>query len=73
MKRVHIGFLATAAGTVLAPVAAFADETESAAGADILIPKPAEFIPALAIFLIILFLLSKFAWPKVLEMLEKRE
>ena len=73
MKRVHIGFLATAAGTVLAPVAAFADETESAAGADILIPKPAEFIPALVIFLIILFLLSKFAWPKVLEMLEKRE
>ena len=73
MKRLHISLLACAAGTVLAPAAALAEEAESAAGADILIPKPAEFVPALVIFLVILFLLSKFAWPKVLEMLEQRE
>ncbi len=54
------------------PVIALAEE-ESGAGIDILIPKPAEFIPALIAFLIILLVLVKLVWPPVLEMMEKRE
>ena len=46
--------------------------TESG-GADILIPKMAEFVPALLIFLIIWFLLAKFVWPKVISVLDARE
>ena len=73
MKQVRMTFAAMAAMTVAAPVAAFAEESESAAGADILIPKLGEFVPALVIFLIIWALLAKFAWPVVLNMLTKRE
>ncbi len=53
------------------PVSAYAEE--SAGGADILIPKMAEFIPALIAFLIILILAVKIAWPQVLSTLEERE
>lgn len=61
-----------AAGAVLAtPVVAFAEE--SAVGPDILIPKMAEFIPALIAFLVILAVLAKLVWPPVLEMMEKRQ
>ena len=61
-----------AAGVVLAtPVVAFAEE--SAVGPDILIPKPAELIPALIAFVIILLVLAKLVWPPVLEMMEKRQ
>ena len=55
------------------PAPVLADEAESAVGADILIPKMAEFIPALIAFLIILAVLSKLVWPSVLEMMEKRQ
>ena len=61
-----------AAGVVLAtPALAFAEE--SAVGPDILIPKPAELIPALIAFVIILLVLAKLVWPPVLEMMEKRQ
>ena len=61
-----------AAGAVLAtPVVALAEE--SAVGPDILIPKMAEFIPALIAFLVILAVLAKLVWPPVLEMMEKRQ
>ena len=53
------------------PVIALAEE--SAVGADILIPKPAEFIPALIAFLIIWAVLAKLVWPQVLQMMEKRQ
>lgn len=53
--------------TVAVPVSAFAE-----GGIDILIPKPAEFIPALIAFLIIWFILAKFVWPKVLGMMDER-
>ena len=46
---------------------------DSAVGAEILIPKPAEFIPALIAFLIIFVILAKFLWPSVLQMMEKRQ
>lgn len=72
MKKFHIGIAACTASVLLAPAAAFAEESTSS-GAEILIPKPAEFIPALIIFIIIWALLAKFAWPRVLDMLEKRE
>ena len=42
-------------------------------GADILIPKPAEFIPALIAFLVIWIILAKFAWPSILNTLDARQ
>lgn len=74
--RKHAMRLVARAGAVAAvalgtPVAALAEE--SAVGADILIPKMAEFIPALIAFLIIFVILAKFVWPPVLEMMEKRQ
>ena len=57
MKLDHIRVSAAlAAAACMVPSVAFAEEG-GAGGADILIPKPAEFIPALVIFLIILALL----------------
>ncbi len=47
-------------------------EAAAAGGASALIPKPAEFIPAIVSFLIVLFILSKFAWPAITAMLDQR-
>ena len=59
---------ATAALLVaMAPSVALAEE--GASGADILLPKPAEFVPALIAFLIIFAVV----WPSVLRMLDKRQ
>ena len=55
----------------LAPSVALAEE--SASGADILLPKPAEFVPALIAFLVIFAVVAKFVWPSVLKMLDKRQ
>ena len=61
-----------ASGVILAtPAVALAEE--SAVGPDILIPKMAEFIPALIAFIIIWVILAKLVWPSVLEMMEKRQ
>lgn len=63
----------------LTGVAAVALATVSLTGctvpdsAQILIPKPAEFIPALIAFLIIWFVLAKFAWPSIVKTLDDRE
>ncbi len=57
--------------TLATPVVALAEE--SAVGPDILIPKPAELIPALIAFIIILLVLAKLVWPSVLDMMEKRQ
>lgn len=54
----------------LFPSCAWADE---GIGIGILIPKPAEFFPSLVGFLIIWFVLAKFAWPKVLHVLDERQ
>lgn len=59
------------AGISLIPIPAFAEE--SAAGSDILIPKIAEFIPALIAFLIIWCILAKFLWPQVLSKMDERQ
>ncbi|TLM98965.1 MAG: ATP synthase F0 subunit B, partial [Actinobacteria bacterium] len=41
-------------------------------GAAALIPKAAELIPALISFVIVFIILSKFAWPAISDMLDKR-
>jgi F-type H+-transporting ATPase subunit b len=62
--------LGVALATFAVPAVALA---ETPSGADILLPKPAEFIPALVAFLIIWFVLAKLAWPSILGMMEKRQ
>lgn len=56
-------------------VAAYASEGAaegSGGGMDAIIPKPAEFFPALIAFLVVFFILSKFAWPAITKMLDER-
>jgi F-type H+-transporting ATPase subunit b len=53
------------------PVAALAEEENT--GIKLLMPNMAEFIPACVAFIIIFVILSKFAWPTVLKMMEDRE
>ena len=55
------------------PAAAFASESEEAGGISVLLPNMAEFVPMLVAFLVLLFVLGKFGWPKFAAMLEKRE
>lgn len=42
-------------------------------GAQILIPKPAEFFPSLVAFIIIWVILAKLAWPSILKSLDARQ
>ena len=63
--------LSASAAALLMPVSAFAED--GAAGADILIPKMAEFIPALIAFLVIWIILAKLAWPQIIGMMDKRQ
>ena len=74
MKSTTRGQLARAGAAIAVavagvPTAALAEGV----GADILIPKPAEFIPALIAFLIIWIVLAKLVWPQVLSMMDKRQ
>lgn len=62
---------AAAVAVLAAPTLALAEE--SAVGADILIPKVAEFVPALIAFLIIWVVLAKLVWPSVLVMMASRQ
>lgn len=62
--------LSASAAALLMPVSAFAED--GAAGADILIPKMAEFIPALIAFLIIWIVLAKVALPAIMKTMEER-
>lgn len=55
------------------PAVAFASESEEAGGISVLLPNMAEFVPMLVAFLVLLFVLGKFGWPKFAAMLEKRE
>lgn len=57
--------------SALSPTAALAEETVS--GADLLVPKVGEFVPDLIGFLVIWFVLAKFAWPQIVANLDKRE
>lgn len=53
------------------PTVALAEEENT--GMMLLLPNMAEFIPACIAFLIIWFLMAKFAWPMVLKMMDERE
>lgn len=53
------------------PSIALAEEENT--GMKLLLPNMAEFIPACIAFLIIWFIMAKFAWPMVLNMMEERE
>lgn len=61
---------ATLAASVIAPTMALA---ESSTGTDLLIPKPAEFVPALIAFVVIWIIMAKVAWPSILGMMDKRQ
>ncbi|MDO4404306.1 MAG: F0F1 ATP synthase subunit B [Atopobiaceae bacterium] len=54
------------------PVVALAQEEENT-GMKLLMPNMAEFIPACIAFIIMWFILAKFAWPMVLKMMDDRE
>lgn len=66
------GLSAAAAGLALAGQLAV-PTTAFAAGADILLPKPAEFIPALIAFLVIWLIMAKMAWPMIIKTLDARQ
>lgn len=68
-KRLGLAAGIAALGT-LVPTPALA---EAPSGADLLLPKMAEFIPALIAFLVIWIVLAKLAWPSILGMMEKRQ
>ncbi len=65
MSSVALGSVAA-----MQPAMAFAEGQEL--GINILIPNISEFIPSIIAFLIIWFLLAKFAWPAVANMMDKR-
>jgi len=61
---------AALAASAIAPTTALA---ESTTGMDLLIPKPAEFVPALIAFVVIWVIMAKVAWPSILGMMDKRQ
>ena len=74
MKFTTRGQLAGVGAAVAAAVAAMPTTAlAEGVGADILIPKPAEFIPALIAFLVIWIILAKLAWPQIIGMMDKRQ
>lgn len=75
MNTNKLGFAkpAATAGVLSIALQVAAPATAYAAGADILIPKPAEFIPALVAFLIIWVIMAKLAWPMIIKILDERQ
>lgn len=72
-----LGRAVTVAGALTAalagaPTAALASSSDNM-GAELLLPKPAEFIPALIAFIVIWIIMAKVAWPSIVGMLDKRE
>lgn len=72
MKQINRATVAAAISSFVLAVPAQAFAEESSNKAEILIPKMAEFIPALIAFLIIWVVLAKFAWPHILSMMDER-
>jgi len=72
MKQINRATVAAAISSFVLAVPAQAFAEESSNKAEILIPKMAEFIPALIAFLIIWVVLAKFAWPQILSMMNER-
>ena len=72
MKQINRSTVAAAISSFVLAVPAQAFAEGSSNKAEILIPKMAEFIPALIAFLIIWVVLAKFAWPQILSMMDER-
>ena len=72
MKQINRATVAAAISSFVLAVPAQAFAEVSSNKAEILIPKMAEFIPALIAFLIIWVVLAKFAWPQILSMMDER-
>ncbi len=72
MKHINRATVCAAISGALLAMPAYAFAEESSNKADILIPKMAEFVPALIAFLIIWIVLAKFAWPQILAMMDER-
>ena len=72
MKQINRATVAAAVSSLVLAMPAQAFAEESSNKAEILIPKMAEFIPALIAFLIIWVVLAKFAWPQILSMMDER-
>ncbi len=72
MKQINRAAVCAAASGLMLGMPAYAFAEESSNKADILIPKMAEFVPALIAFLIIWIVLAKFAWPQILNMMDER-
>lgn len=72
MKQINRATVAAVISSFVLAVPAQAFAEESSNKAEILIPKMAEFIPALIAFLIIWVVLAKFAWPQILSMMDER-
>lgn len=72
MKQINRATVAAAISSFVLAVPAQAFAEESSNKAEILIPKMAEFIPALIAFLIIWVVLARFAWPQILSMMDER-
>ncbi len=72
MKHINRATACAAISGALLAMPAYAFAEESSNKADILIPKMAEFVPALIAFLIIWIVLAKFAWPQILAMMDER-
>ena len=75
MNTQKLGMLRSASGAGIAALAIMGatPTTAFAAGPDILVPKPAEFIPALVAFLAIWAILANVAWPMIIQTLDARQ
>ena len=75
MRSIHTRVARALAGsavlTAAFPAVALAEEQN--AGLTLLLPNPAEFVPACIAFIIIYVIMSKLVWPSVLKMMEDRE
>ena len=69
--RVLRACAAAAALVAATPTVALAEEENT--GLRLLLPNMAEFVPACLAFIIIFLIMSKFAWPMILDMMQQRE
>lgn len=67
------GVLPSAVGALVAVILTAPTPALAASAFDILVPKPAEFIPALVAFIVIWVILAKLVWPTVLKTLDARQ
>jgi len=72
LLAVAFALLAYFAMTATAYASESAGSAASSGGVDAILPKMSEFLPALVAFIVVYVVLSKFAFPAVIGMLDKR-